>query len=80
MTNVTLSFPDAFWRRMKAFPEIRWSKAVRSVIEGKLDDLEEAERLVGKSRFREEDVARLSKKVDDAMARHAGALLNEARR
>jgi len=80
MVNVTLSLPDDVWRRMKSFPEIRWSKAVRNVIEDKLDSFEEAEQLAGKSRLSGKDTARLSKKVDDAMGRHAEALLHETRR
>jgi hypothetical protein len=80
MVNVTLSLPDDVFRRMKSFPEIRWSKAVRNVIEDKLDSFEEAERLAGKSRFSVKDVALLSKKTDEALGRHAEALLHETRR
>lgn len=77
MVNVTLSLPEALWRRMKAHAEIRWSRAVQNVIEAKLEAFEEAERLAEKSRLTEKDVEKIAAEIDAAAAEHAKALLNE---
>ncbi len=78
MPNVTLSFSDETKKRMRRHPEIKWSSVVRSVIERKLDDFEQAERLAGKSALSEKDVAFLSFKVNRALGKHARKLLNES--
>ena len=77
MPNITLSIPEETKKRMEKHPHVKWSNAIRTIIERKLDDFEEAERLAQKSTLTEKDVELLSKKVDKAMARHARKLLNE---
>lgn len=77
MPNITLSVSSETKRRMDAHPHIRWSNAVRAIIEKKLADFEEAERLGRKSRLTGKDVERLSMKVNRAMGKHAEELLNE---
>ncbi len=64
---------------MDQHKEIRWSNAIRSIIEQKLADFEEAQRLVQKSKLTMKDVERLSAQVDKAMGKHAEVLLNEIR-
>lgn len=77
MPNVTLSVSDETRKRMLEHPEVRWSNAIRAVIERKLDDFEVADRLAGKSLVTENDAKLLAAKVDSAMARHAKGLLDE---
>ncbi|MFH1107002.1 MAG: hypothetical protein V1787_03835 [Candidatus Micrarchaeota archaeon] len=79
MVNVTLSLHETVWKRMKAHNEIRWSRTVESVIEGKLDAFDEAQLLASKSRLTEKDAARIAAEIDSSAARHAKALLNETR-
>ena len=80
MANVTLFVPDALKSKMDAHKDVRWSSAIRVVIEEKIADFEEAEKLARKSRLSQKDVDRISSEVDSASARHAEALLRETRR
>jgi predicted CopG family antitoxin len=78
MPNITLSITDETKNKMEKHPEVRWSNAVRTVIEKKLRDFEEAERIAGKSELSEKDVEMLSEKVNKDIAKHARGLLNES--
>ncbi len=77
MGNLTLAISGETKKRMERFPSVKWSNAVRVIIERKLDDFEETQRLSKKSLLSEKDVEELSKKVNASMARHAKRLLNE---
>ncbi len=77
MPNITLSITEDTRRKMKAHPEVRWSNAIRALIDRKLKDFEEADKLAQKSVLAEKDVEILSKKVAKDSARHAERLLNE---
>ena len=79
MTNITLSIPAELKHKMDKHKEIRWSNAIRSLIEQKLADFDEAQQLVKKSKLTMKDVELLSAQVDKAMGKHAEALLNEIR-
>ncbi|MBU0635422.1 hypothetical protein KKE06_00145 [Candidatus Micrarchaeota archaeon] len=78
MPNITLSISEETKRKMKKHPEVRWSNAVRVIIERKIKDFEIADTLAQKSRLTEKEVKLLSAKVNKAMAKHAKALLNES--
>ena len=77
MGNLTLAISDETKKRMGRFHSVKWSNAVRVIIERKLDDFEEAQKLSKKSLLSEKDVEELSLKVDASMAKHAKRLLNE---
>ncbi len=77
MPNITLSISDETRQKMKQHPEVRWSNAIRTMIEKKLHDFEVAERLVGKSGLTKKDIELLSSKANKSMAKHAKRLLNE---
>ena len=49
MPNITLSIPEETKRRMEKHPHVKWSSAIRAIIERRLDDFEETERLAQKS-------------------------------
>ena len=80
MANITLFVPDLLKTRMDTHPEIRWSAAVRNVIERKLDALDEFEQFARKSRLTPYDVTRLAQDVNNKAATHAEQLLKEAQR
>ena len=80
MANLTLFLSDLLKRRMKKHPHIRWSSAIRSVIEAKLEAFEEAEALAAKSALTVEEAGAFARRVDAAGARRARVLLNENRR
>jgi len=79
MANITLFVSDSLKKRMDEREDIRWSKAIRSIIEEKMDDYEQAEALAKKSRLTEKDAEEFAQLADAKAARRAEALLNETR-
>ncbi len=77
MANVTLFVPEDLKNRMDEHDEIRWSKAIRNIIEKKLDDLEEANRIASKSKITQEDVDFITKKINEDMKVHSKRLFDE---
>lgn len=77
MVSLTLSVPLELRRKMKQYPQIKWSEVVRAIIQRQISELEEFEHLVSKSRLTEQDVKELADKVDDDMAKHFAAIKNE---
>ncbi|MDD5163224.1 MAG: hypothetical protein PHD95_03390 [Candidatus ainarchaeum sp.] len=78
MPNITLSITDEMKSGMDRHSEVRWSNAVRAIIERKLRDFEEAERLVAKSRLAAGDIQGILGKVNRETAAHAKRLLHES--
>ena len=76
---MTLSFSDETKKRLGRHGSVKWSAVVRSVIEQKLDDFEQAEAMAAKSRLSPEDFTQISAKVSAAASRHAKRLLHESR-
>ncbi|MFH1750214.1 MAG: hypothetical protein ABH863_00895 [Candidatus Micrarchaeota archaeon] len=74
MANLTLFVPDDLKKRMSRHKDIRWSRAIRTIIEGKLDDLEEADELAQGSTLTAEDVELLTEKVNEDIRKHVRAL------
>lgn len=77
MANITLSVSDDFKSRMDAHTEIKWSNAIRSIIEQKLDNLDEANKLAQKSRLTSKDVEEFSERINKKLNRHVRKLLDE---
>jgi tRNA C32,U32 (ribose-2'-O)-methylase TrmJ len=78
MPNITLVVSEELRRDMEKHPSIKWSSAVRNIIEQKLADFEELEKLAEKSKFTMKDWKFVEKRVSKSMARHAKALLDES--
>lgn len=78
MPNVTLSFSTETKRKMTAHPHVRWSSVVRSIIEQKLADFEEAERLAKKGGLSWQDLEPIVQKVKKDTQKHVRRLLYEA--
>ena len=53
MGNITLSLPDETKKKMKKFPEIKWSEVVRQAINKKIDELEQIEK---QSNYSEQEI------------------------
>lgn len=77
MANITLFVPDDLKKRMEGHPEVRWSRAIRSIIERELDDMEEADKLAKKSRLTEQDARKFAEMVNEKLGKRAEELLNE---
>lgn len=69
MTNMTLAIPDELAKKMKSFPEIRWSEIARSAIERRVHDLEIMNRIASKSKLTSKDVEKISKSIKASAAR-----------
>ncbi len=78
MPNITLSITEETKKKMAEHPHVKWSNVVRSIIEKKLADFEEAERLAKKSKLTMDDFRVIGKKIDSASRRHALRLLHES--
>ena len=78
MPNITLSITEEMKNKMDKHSELRWSNAVRSIIDRKLRDFEEAEKIASKSRLAEKDIKAVLEKVKKSTAVHAKRLLNES--
>jgi NACalpha-BTF3-like transcription factor len=79
MANVTLFVPDDLKKRMSHHKDVRWSSAIRTLIEDRLDMLEKSEELAQGSRLTDKDVAMLTQKVDADTRKHVKALMNANR-
>ncbi|MBI5036081.1 hypothetical protein HZC09_01940 [Candidatus Micrarchaeota archaeon] len=77
MANITLFVPDELKKRMAEHEHLRWSSVIRSIIEQRLADFEEAEELAKESNLTPEDVGRIAAEVGEAVGRHAEHLLKK---
>ena len=69
MTNMTLAIPNELVKRMKAFPEIRWSEIARQALEKRVTDLEIMNKIASKSKLTQKDVEEISKSIKASAAR-----------
>ena len=77
---MTLSFPPELKKRRDQHPHVRWSSAVRTIIEQKLVDFEEADRLAKKGGLKLSDFEDIRKRIEDSTRKHAERLLHESHR
>ena len=66
---MTLAIPDELSKKMRAFPEIRWSEIARQAIEKRVHDLEIMDKIASKSKLTEKDVEEISKSIKASAAR-----------
>ncbi|MCL5117552.1 MAG: hypothetical protein M1124_01860 [Candidatus Marsarchaeota archaeon] len=78
MPNITLSISEELKKEMEKYSSVKWSSAVRNVIEQKIADFEEAESIAKKSRLNWKTWKLISAKISKNAAKHAEALLNES--
>ena len=69
MTNMTLSLPEELAKKMKSFPEIRWSEIARQAIEKRVHDLEIMNKIASKSKLTQKDVEEISKSIKASAAK-----------
>lgn len=63
MANMTIAIPDKLHKELKKFSDVRWSEVARKAIVGKLETLQEIERITNKSKLTSKDVEEFSKLV-----------------
>jgi hypothetical protein len=78
MPNITLSISKELKSEMEQHSSVKWSSAVRSIIEQKIADFDESERIAKKSKFGWKDWNPIGTKISKSAAKHAEALLNES--
>jgi hypothetical protein len=74
MTNMTLSIPEELHKKMKKFKMLRWSEIARAAIEERINDLEEMEKIVSKSKLTQKDVDEISRKIKRGIAKRHGLI------
>ncbi len=72
MANLTLAVPERLHEKMKQHSEIRWSEIVRMAIQKKIEDMELMDMLTDKSRLTAKDAMKISKEIDEEVARKLG--------
>ena len=77
MPNITLSISEELKKEMEKYSSVKWSSAVRNVIEQKIADFEEAESIAKKSKLNWKTWKLISAKISKNAAKHAEALLDE---
>jgi hypothetical protein len=77
MPNITLSISEELKKEMKKYSSVKWSSAVRNIIEQKIADFEEADSIAKKSRLNWKTWKIISAKISKNAAKHAEELLNE---
>ena len=78
MPNMTLAISDKTKGRMEKHKHMKWSRAVRAIIEKRLDDFEEVERLSRKSKFTQKDADEMAEMVNADIRKHVKGLMNES--
>ncbi len=63
MSNLTLAIPKDLKAKMDQFPEINWSEVARQAIAGKMQLLEQMQRLLSNSSLVREDTVRYGREI-----------------
>ncbi len=63
MPNMTLSLPEELYRRIKRYPELKWSEIARQAFENKLDEIEMINRMLAKSKLTEAEAGRIAHRI-----------------
>ena len=69
MATLSVSVPDDLREKMDQLDEINWSAVARKAFEEKVKQIEFLKRLATKSRLTEEDAEKISKKINERMAK-----------
>lgn len=77
MPNLTLVISEELKLEMERHPSIKWSSAVRNIIEQKLAEFGEVEEIARKSKLTWKHWKPIEKQIAKRAAEHAKALLNE---
>ena len=63
MSNMTLAIPDDLKAKMSRFPEINWSEVARQAIVGKMQILDQMQRLLSSSSLVREDAVHYGREI-----------------
>ncbi len=72
MANITLAIPDDLHKRLKKYKEIRWSEAIRAMLEKRLEDLEFMDKIAKNSKLTMKDVEEIGFKIKRGIAKRHG--------
>lgn len=77
--NITLSVSEELHRKMRSFPEVRWSEVVRRLIAQRIRDLERMDAIARSSRLLPEDIDALDHLVKEGLHRRYERLARRRR-
>ena len=63
MTNMTFSIPDEIYKKMKQYPEIKWSQIARNALLKYLEKLELMNQIMTESKLTIEDVESMGDEI-----------------
>ena len=69
MVNMTIALPEEIHKKMKQFSEIKWPEIVRKAFQEKINDLNEMNKILAKSKLTKKDVEIISKTIKSSAAR-----------
>ncbi len=69
MANMTLAIPNELHKKMKKFPEMRWSTIARDAIENRISMMERVEELASKSKLTQKDADEIAEKIKKGAAK-----------
>ena len=72
MVNITLAIPDSLHAKLKSRSEIRWSEVMRQMLQRKIEQLDEVDKILEKSKFTQKDVEIIGRKVKRGIAKRHG--------
>lgn len=74
MANITLSIPDELHKKLKKHKEIRWSEAIRAILEKRIEDLEFMDNIAKNSKLTMKDVEEIGTKIKRGIAKRHGLI------
>jgi predicted CopG family antitoxin len=74
MANITLSIPDELHKRLKKHKEIRWSEAIRAILEKRIEDLEFMDNISKNSKLTMKDIEDIGSKIKRGIAKRHGLI------
>ena len=74
MTNMTLAVPEDLHEIMKKHNQIKWSEVARQALWDHARKLELMDKLLAKSKLREEDALEIGRKINKGIARRHGLI------
>lgn len=64
MTEIKLNIPEALFKKMKKYPEIKWDSIAQSALERYIERIEITEKITSKSKLTDEDVEEISNEIN----------------
>lgn len=74
MTNMTLAIPEELHKLMRKHIEVKWSEVARQALWSKATKLELVDKILSKSKLKEEDAEKIGRKIKREIAKKHGLI------